>query len=72
MVAKNQTIIFGQTSQNKSLNNEAEIIEFLKKSQHFKHIENIEKLAEGGEAIIYKINYIGFDEVVLKVPKTKF
>ncbi len=29
-------------------------------------------LAEGGEAIVYQINYTGYEEVVLKVPKTKY
>ena len=28
-------------------------------------------MAEGGESIVYKINYAGFEEVVLKVPKSK-
>ena len=46
-------------------------MEYLKYSQKFRHIENIEKLAEGGEALVYKINYVGYDEVVLKVPKIK-
>lgn len=34
-------------------------------------MENIEKLAEGGEAIVYRVNYAGFEEVVLKIPKQK-
>jgi predicted Ser/Thr protein kinase len=48
-----------------------DIVDFLKLSQNYKHIENIEKLAEGGEAIVYKLNYVGYDEVVIKVPKIK-
>ncbi|CDW91331.1 protein kinase domain containing protein [Stylonychia lemnae] len=73
-IAKNQTLIFGSQTQQRlenKLETTEEIIDMLKMSQHFKHIENIQKLAEGGEAIVYKLNYIGYDEVVIKVPKIK-
>ena len=51
------------------LDSELKICEFLKRSSSFKYLENIEKIAEGGEAIVYKINYSGYDELVLKIPK---
>ncbi len=64
-------MVFGdsKTLKTNNLVTEQEIVEFLKVSANFKHIENIEKIAEGGEAIVYKINYAGFEEVVLKIPK---
>lgn len=69
----NQTVIDGGNRPDDEcrLDSELKIVEFLKKSQQFKHLENIQKLAEGGESIVYKINYAGFEEVVLKVPKDK-
>eukprot|EP00347_Sterkiella_histriomuscorum_P011172 403373474 len=73
-IAKNQTILKSKRGliDRQMLENEQDIIEFLKQSERFNHIENIQKLAEGGEAIIFKINYNGFEEVVIKVPLIKY
>ncbi|CDW89751.1 protein kinase domain containing protein [Stylonychia lemnae] len=72
-IAQNQTIIYkDKEALPKELNTEQDILELLKKSKNFNYLESISKLAEGGEAIIFTINYLGCDEVVIKVPKLKF
>ena len=70
-IHRNQTVIERSGDSEGRLDNEEQIINFLSQSKRFKHIDKIEVLAQGGEAMVYKINHAGYEEVVLKVPLSK-
>lgn len=47
--------------------NEYDLLKYLKKrSNNYKNVINIQELARGGEAIVYRLEYLGIDEVVIK------
>jgi hypothetical protein len=73
-ISKNQTLLYGEFKKDgeHKLKNENDVVNLLKRSKNYSHIEDIKKLAEGGEAVVYSINYVGYDEVVLKIPKVKY
>jgi len=70
-VARNQSIVFNSDQHLRELSNEKAIVEFLKQSKKYSHVEEVQFLAEGGESTVYKLKYMGFDDLVLKVPKAQ-
>ena len=69
----NQTIVYSDMGSNTAsdylMKKEDDVIRLLRKSKNYNRIEEIKVLAEGGEAIVYSLIYIGCDEVVVKIPK---
>eukprot|EP00347_Sterkiella_histriomuscorum_P001520 403371716 len=64
--------IQGQTEQSVQELTDEELYEYLKQnSRLYKNVINIKELARGGEAIVYRLEHQGLDEVVLKMTKQK-
>ena len=58
MYVSSENSLVEDSSYSKRLATIDEIKDYLRSSsKEFKHIENIEKLAEGGESVVYKLNY---------------
>eukprot|EP00347_Sterkiella_histriomuscorum_P021179 403334946 len=65
---ENQTILQTKIAETPlSQNQEEEIMSFLKiNSLHYQNVISVSEIARGGESVVYKLDYAGIDEVVIK------
>eukprot|EP00347_Sterkiella_histriomuscorum_P007163 403350020 len=65
---ENQKILYYQKDEDKeSTEQEFELMDYLKKNSiQYQNVISVTELARGGESIVYKLDYVGIDEVVIK------
>eukprot|EP00347_Sterkiella_histriomuscorum_P013869 403363056 len=65
----NQNVLKFQQSvvTNQQISSENELTDYLKKnSKKYQNVISISEIARGGESVVYKLDYVGIDEVVIK------
>eukprot|EP00347_Sterkiella_histriomuscorum_P020624 403337098 len=65
----NQNALKNQQSvvTNQQISSENELTDYLKKnSKKYQNVISISEIARGGESVVYKLDYVGIDEVVIK------
>eukprot|EP00347_Sterkiella_histriomuscorum_P016854 403351596 len=66
---QHQNILQFQQSEidNQQMNQESQLINYLKMySKQYQNVISINQIARGGQSIIFKLDYVGIDEVVIK------
>eukprot|EP00347_Sterkiella_histriomuscorum_P014088 403362209 len=65
---ENQTILLRAISQNQVVQNkEEDIMNYLKiNSKQYQNVIGVNEIAKGGESIVFRLDYAGVDEVVIK------
>eukprot|EP00347_Sterkiella_histriomuscorum_P016730 403352071 len=72
--AQNQNILkFKESEETKqSISPESQLVDYIKtNSKQYQNVISINEIARGGESVVYKLDYVGIDEVVIKQSATK-
>jgi hypothetical protein len=65
----NQTLIKSDRTEIRTLETEKILKSYLYQySKNYKNVLSVEKIAQGGESVVYGVTHTGTDEVVIKCP----